>query len=748
MRRTAADEVLADLRDPVCRWLADTTLTFANPAYCEMFGVSHEQLIGHRLLAAAAQVSGAETIIHDVLATLTPAAPLFAYEHCHAAADGPRWVLWNSRGLFDEDGTLREVQSIGRDVTDSKRVLALSQDSEARYRLLAEHSHDAIVRLALDGTCLYVSPAFRLLTGCAPEEILGCHPSTLCHPDDWPGVAQELKALFASPDGIVVSCRVRHRQRDWVWSESTIRPVRDAAGDVVEFILVGRDISERKARDAALRVSEQRLDLALAAADMGLWDLDLDAGTLMHDARWAAQLGYTVAEVNPLPMPWQRMVHPDDMPAVQERLSAHLRGETPFYVSEHRLRTKDGEWRWMHLRGQVVGRDAQGWPRRLLGLQRDIHDRVRADEALRTSETELRALIESVPDAVSVTDLDGMLLYRNRPRSGRAGEVLGRRFYDLAAPEYRAPLRDAFRRAVASGTTQEVEMRRVGVDNSVRWYLSRMTPIVRDGAARVVTLITSEVTAQREREEHLLRFNAELEARVNARTAELQASLRELESFSYSVSHDLRAPLRAIDGFSQALVEDYGARLDAQGLDYLARVRGAAQRMGELIDDLLGLARVMRKDLSYAPVAIGRLAREVANEIACADPQRRVAVLVDDTLLAIGDAVLLRAALANLLGNAWKFTRESSNATIEFGADMRGGERVFYVRDTGVGFDMAYAAKLFQPFQRLHEPGEFEGSGIGLATVQRIIGRHGGWIWGESEPGCGATFFFTLPELA
>jgi light-regulated signal transduction histidine kinase (bacteriophytochrome) len=274
-----------------------------------------------------------------------------------------------------------------------------------------------------------------------------------------------------------------------------------------------------------------------------------------------------------------------------------------------------------------------------------------------------------------------------------------------------------------------------------------MVPIVRDGTVRAVTLITSEVTSQHEREENLRRFSAELEARVHARTAELEASLRELESFSYSVSHDLRAPLRAIDGFSQALAEDYAGRLDAQGLDYLARVRNAAQRMGELIDDLLGLARVMRKDLRCAPVAIGRLAREVMSEIERPEPARQVQLVIDESLRATGDAVLLRAALANLLGNAWKFTRQRLDACIEFGADVRAGERVFYVRDNGVGFDMAYAAKLFRPFQRLHDPGEFEGTGIGLATVQRIISRHGGWIWGESAPGCGATFFFTLPDL-
>ncbi len=228
----------------------------------------------------------------------------------------------------------------------------------------------------------------------------------------------------------------------------------------------------------------------------------------------------------------------------------------------------------------------------------------------------------------------------------------------------------------------------------------------------------------------------------------LEATNRELEAFSYSVSHDLRAPLRSIDGFSQILLEDYAEELDEDGKDYLGRVRGASQRMGRLIDDLLGLSRVTRGTMNRERVDLSTLAEEVAQGLREARPERAVEFSAREGLEVWGDPRLLRVALENLIGNAWKFTAKASGARVEFGVDeelsRRGRVPVYYVRDNGAGFEMAYADKLFGAFQRLHGSDEFEGTGIGLATVQRIVHRHGGRIWAEGEVGRGATFYFTL----
>ncbi|MBI2088431.1 MAG: response regulator [Deltaproteobacteria bacterium] len=228
------------------------------------------------------------------------------------------------------------------------------------------------------------------------------------------------------------------------------------------------------------------------------------------------------------------------------------------------------------------------------------------------------------------------------------------------------------------------------------------------------------------------------------RSAALEAANKELEAFSYSVSHDLRAPLRSIDGFSQALLEDYVEQLDEQGKDYLTRIRTASQRMGHLIDDLLNLSRVTRAEMRPEPVNLSEMAKSLAAELKQREPQRQVAFQIQDGLEVKGDPRLLRVVLENLFSNAWKFTSRHPRARIEFGAAQHNGKPTYFVRDDGAGFDMAYKAKLFGAFQRLHKATEFDGTGVGLATVQRIIRRHGGEIWAEAEVEKGATFYFTL----
>jgi signal transduction histidine kinase len=266
----------------------------------------------------------------------------------------------------------------------------------------------------------------------------------------------------------------------------------------------------------------------------------------------------------------------------------------------------------------------------------------------------------------------------------------------------------------------------------------------RDQFAQAHANLQREMAERRAAEERVRKLNAELEQRVRDRTAELEAANKELEAFSYSVSHDLRAPLRAMDGFSQALLEDCAGHLDARGQDYLARVRAAAARMGALIEDLLKLSRATRAELHRETVDLSALARSVADELRHGDRDRTVEIRVADGLATPGDARLLRIVLGNLMGNAWKFTSRQPQAWIEVGGREIDGAPAFFVRDNGAGFDMQYAAKLFGAFQRLHSAAEFPGTGIGLALVQRIMHRHGGRIWAESTIGEGATFYFTL----
>jgi PAS domain S-box-containing protein len=261
------------------------------------------------------------------------------------------------------------------------------------------------------------------------------------------------------------------------------------------------------------------------------------------------------------------------------------------------------------------------------------------------------------------------------------------------------------------------------------------------GGRLVFTAILRDVTPQRQAEESIRRLNSDLEQRA----MQLEAANRELEAFSYSVSHDLRAPLRTITGFAQVLVEDYADKLGEEGKDFLTRITHASRRMALLIDDLLGLSRLTRGTVNRDNVDLSAMARGVAEELRRDEPDRIIDLDIADGLQVRADPHLMRTVLVNLLSNAWKYTSKKPRAHVEFGATEHDGRRAFFVRDDGAGFDMAYAHKLFGAFQRLHGMKEFPGNGVGLATVQRIIHKHGGEVWADGAVGRGATFYFTLP---
>jgi PAS domain S-box-containing protein len=358
-------------------------------------------------------------------------------------------------------------------------------------------------------------------------------------------------------------------------------------------------------------------------------------------------------------------------------------------------------------------------------------------------------LVDLAPDGIVTVDHAGRIVLANTQAHSlfgyAPGELPGRPVDDLLPDRLRGAHASHRASYAASPRTRPmgegldlVARRKDGSEFAVEISLS---PVAPDGGIAAMAAIR-DISDRKRAEDRITALHADLARRV----AELGALNQELESFSYSVSHDLRAPLRSIAGFSQALREDYTGRLDAQADDYLGRITAAATRMGALIDDLLGLSRVSRREMHREPVDVGAIAAAVVEQLRRAEPERRVDVAIGEGLRASADPALLRVVIENLLGNAWKFTSGRPVARIELGPATASGPGAYCVRDNGVGFDMAYAHKLFGAFQRLHAAHEFPGTGIGLATVQRIISRHGGRVWAESEPGAGAAFYFTLGE--
>jgi PAS domain S-box-containing protein len=373
-------------------------------------------------------------------------------------------------------------------------------------------------------------------------------------------------------------------------------------------------------------------------------------------------------------------------------------------------------------------------------VQRELQKRSDTQEALSKSEEKFRLMVSAVKDyAILMLDLEGRIASWNdgaeRIKGYRAEEILGHHFSRFYLPEDVSNGKPAniLETARRDGRVED-EGWRVRKDGT-RFWADVVITALRDEKSQLRGFgkVTRDLTDKREAEEELRRRNVQLE---NAN--------KELEAFSYSVSHDLRAPLRSIDGFSLALLEDCGSTLDENGIRHLERIRSAASRMGRLIDDMLNLARISRSHLVRDTVNLSRMAQEVLDDLKSSGPERGVSISIAPDLVAAGDRNLLRIALQNLLGNAWKFTSRCTDPRIEFGRDLDDGQIAFFVRDNGEGFDMQYADKLFGVFQRLHRDAEYPGTGVGLATVQRIIRRHGGSIWAKSAPGEGATFYFVL----
>ncbi|HEY5837637.1 MAG TPA: PAS domain S-box protein [Pyrinomonadaceae bacterium] len=632
-----------------------------------------------------------------------------------------------------------------------RRVEQVARESEERLHTVLESLSEGLVISDLEGQVIHWNRAGLVMHGFSSmDECLVRLPDfqnifELCsldgnvlHLEQWP-----LARVIAGEALVDYEVSVRRLDREWnrIFCYSGAI-VQEPNGRALAFVAI-TDITEPKQAEQELRRSQKQLSGIINSAMDAVITVDDEQRIILFNA--AAERMFLFPAADAVGQPLERFI-PERFRATHKH---HVRDFGQTNVTRRSMGSlgalfglrADGEEFPIEASISQIESDGQ---KLYTVILRDISERKRAEEALK----EQARILDLVP--VVIHDLTDRIIFWNtgseQMYGWKAEEALDKVTHNLLKTEFPRPLEEIKARVLSRGhwegelvhTTQDD--RRLVIAG--QWVLHRDE----HGKPKAILQVNNDVTERKQAEREIRRLNEELEQRVADRTAQLEAVNKELEAFSYSVSHDLRAPLRHINGFSQALIEDYGDKLDAGAKSYLKQMREASQEMAQLIDDVLQLARVTRTEMKREKVDLTKVARRVIADLEKTNGQRKVDVKIEEGLSTRGDKRLLKVALVNLLGNAWKFTSRRNAAEVYFGKLEENGEQVYVVRDNGAGFDMAYANKLFGAFQRLHTAGDFEGTGIGLATVQRIIGRHGGRVWAEGEVNKGATFYFTLPN--
>jgi len=638
------------------------------------------------------------------------------------------------------------VITLVRDVTEQINFEKTLANSEEAYRTSFEQAAIGIVHVSQKGLFLKVNACFLAFTGYSEGELLSKSYLDITHPEDQEESLAYVRGIQAGTGKPgTVQKRYLHRDGHVIWGETHVSVVRDPDGTFRYLLAMIQDITGRKQAEVAL----QKVSTAVEQSPAAIVITDTKGAIEYVNPRFVEMTGYTLAEVlGQNPRILKSGGHSRDF--YKGLWDTIMAGEV--WHGQFHNRKKNGELYWEQASISPI-KDARGRITNLVAVKEDITERRKTEERLKESEEMFAKIYHLSPDAIDLTHLEsGVQVEANQSYLRMFGyareELLGHSTLpdDLGIWVNQEARDQHIARVKEHGEDCNFEALLRRKDGSIFVCLISSAWLA-IGKGRYNLSICRDITERIKAENEICSLNRNLERRVKDRTAQLEAANQELETFSYSVSHDLRAPLRGIDGFSQALVEDYQDRLDETGRKYISRIRLGTQRMGQLIDDILKLSRVSRSELTPVKTDLSDLCGKIMGELTIAASGRRIEVSIQPDMSAWADPNLLQVAMENLLRNAWKFTSKREESRIEVGeTPSPSGEPAFFIRDNGAGFDMAHADKLFDAFQRLHSTNEFDGTGIGLSIVQRIIHRHGGRIWAEAEPEKGATFFFTLPD--
>jgi PAS domain S-box-containing protein len=629
-----------------------------------------------------------------------------------------------------------------------RRIVVLeAAASDRTLAHLTDTMLDGFSLLSNDGVHLDVNPALCAMTGFSRDELIGVGPPhPYWAPDAYPAIETAFaKTLSGDTETFPLTFMRKSGERFPVLVTPSL--IRGKHGGVLAAYATVKDVSELQRSEATLARSEELFRLTFDQAPIGAALAGLDFRFQRVNARFAQMTGYSTDEL--LQRGFPDITHPDDVADDVVQVKRLTIGETDEYAREKRYVRKDGSVAW----GQVVVRPVKGddgRPLAFVAMVADVTERRLAELALRESEDKFKYVFDHSSVGKSLTLPAGQVNVNDafcRMLGYTRDEFDQRTWQDVTHPDDIAET-DSQMDKLKTHAADSVRFvkRNLHKDGSVVWVDISSSPR-RDQSGEPLYFMSTmlDITERKRAEDEIRRLNARLADRYISRTEQMEAATRELEALAYSIAHDVRAPLRAIDGFSALLIRDERERLSPEGVEELRRVRVAAQTLAHLMDELIGLSNVSRRELVRQTVDLSGLAEDVGEETAAEETSRHVDLNIAPGLTTVADPALLRLILRELLGNAWKFTRGRALAHVEVGAVDVDGDRAFFVRDDGAGFDMHRAEHLFGVFQRLHTPQEFEGDGVGLAVVQRLVRRHGGRVWAHAEVDEGATFYFTLP---
>ncbi len=723
---------------------------FLNQAAARACGHEPQEVVGRLESEIRTDTLHVEKFLQDDQEVIASGTSKFIPEEPITYADGRIHFLQTTKMPFTPPGQSEQgVLGVSVDITERKQ--AETALAAANERLRSTLANMAQGYYALDRNWRLVAvndvaekhfgkPAAELIGGTLEQATQGRIPDN---------VRKGIKQVMDS--ALPQQFEVRSEVRPGTWAVDYIYP-RDG-GVEVYFT----DITERKRVEEALMQSEKYFRTMFEVASIGLTKSNPHTGQFLRVNQKMAEItGYSAGEL--LGMSIADLTHPDDRLADRESFARVVRGEAPSYHAEKRYVRKDGGIIWVNVNATVI-RDAAGEPIRGMAAIEDITTRKQAEIALYESEKRLRTVGDNIPGGALYQLLfpaDGQRRYTYM--SAGFEKIFGisvetimddpRTFWGLIVEEDQRHIEELQELCVQQMTVFDCEFRQRTATGELKWIHARSVPHRLPDGSVLWDGVAADVTERKHAEEAINKLNTALEERVRERTAQLEFANKELEAFSYSVSHDLRAPLRAIHGFASVLTREHAKQLDEDGRRTLGIVCAEADRMGQLIDDLLEFSRMGRQAMLKGEVDMHAGAQTAFDRCIADAPNRDVRLKLHPLPPIEGDSAMLSHVWTNLISNAIKYSRTRPVAEIEISCEVRGNELVYCVKDNGVGFDIKYAHKLFAVFQRLHSEEDFEGTGVGLALVQRIVQRHGGNVWAEGKVGEGAAFYFSLPCAA